>query len=83
MGNAAYFLSGNSGKYAKELAAMGFLEAEAKYALRVNKGNKTLAAEWLLIHGSPVGTVDTEMQRAIQASLLAESNQSQSRQRIK
>ena len=84
MGNAAYFLSGNSGKYAKELAAMGFLEAEARYALRVNKGNKARAAEWLLIHGSPVGTADAELQRAIQASLLAESNQSsKSRQRIK
>ena len=72
----------SSSKDAKELAAMGFLEAEARYALRVSKGNKAQAAEWLLIHGSPVGTADAEMQRAIQASLLAENNQSKSRQCI-
>jgi len=84
MGNAASFLSGNYSRAIRELAAMGFLEAEVRYALRVNKGNKAQAAEWLLIHGSPVGTADAELQRAIQASLLAENNQSsKSRQRIK
>ena len=82
--NAASSLSSNSSDArVSELAAMGFREAECRHALRVNNGDTTQAAEWLLIHGSPVGTADTELQRAIQASLLAENNQSQSRQRIK
>jgi len=93
--NAASSLSSNSSDArVSELAAMGFREAECRHALRVNNGDTTQAAEWLLIHGSPVGTAgnpitipeqsqdDAEMQRAIQASLAAES-QSKSRQRTK
>mmetsp|Transcript_24663 Transcript_24663/g.58544 ORF Transcript_24663/g.58544 Transcript_24663/m.58544 type:complete len:468 (-) Transcript_24663:429-1832(-) len=38
-----------------ELAAMGFREAEARHALRVNNGNMEAAAEWLLTNGHPVG----------------------------
>ena len=68
------------------LAAMGFREAEAMHALRVTGGDLTRATEWLLSHGSPVGSVgnpssttsrtvateDSELQRAIQASLMSE-----------
>jgi len=77
-----------------ELAAMGFREAEARHALRVANGDMQQATEWLLSHGSPVGTAgnpiaipeaasaastaatsfeDSEMQRAIQASLMTET----------
>lgn len=76
-----------------ELAAMGFREAEAMHALRISAGDMTRATEWLLSHGSPVGSVgnpigiemesttaataameieDSELQRAIQASLKTE-----------
>lgn len=85
--------SSNSGDTAdarvSELAAMGFREAEARHALRVANGDMTRATEWLLSHGSPVGTAgnpiaipestaataeeDSELQRAIQASLLIET----------
>lgn len=85
-----------------ELAAMGFRDSEARHALRVTNGNMTQATEWLLSHGSPVGTgtagnpitipespprtsaigsasttaaaiEDSELQRAIQASLMTEN----------
>jgi hypothetical protein len=80
-----------------ELAAMGFREAEARHALRVANGDMHQATEWLLSHGSPVGTAgnpitiseptaatttsasasatheDSELQRAIQASLMTEN----------
>lgn len=81
-----------------ELAAMGFREAEARHALRVANGDMQQATEWLLSHGSPVGTAgnpiaipeaarsatheDSEMQRAIQASLLTET-QTQNRNKNK
>jgi len=48
----------NSGEDARvsELAAMGFREAEAMHALRLVNGDMTRATEWLLSHGSPVGS---------------------------
>lgn len=80
-----------------QLAAMGFREAEAMHALRVAGGDLNRATEWLLTHGSPVGSAgnpiaippdtaaatavateatsaleDSELQRAIQASLMTE-----------
>jgi len=80
-----------------QLAAMGFREAEAMHALRVAGGDLNRATEWLLTHGSQVGSAgnpiatppdtatatavatettsaleDSELQRAIQASLMTE-----------
>lgn len=97
MSNAASTLSSNpEDARVSELAAMGFREAEARHAIRVANGDMARATEWLLSHGSPVGTAgnpitdmvestqqeDSELQRAIQASLMIENqNKNKERQR--
>lgn len=48
--------SGEGDSRVSELAAMGFREAEAMHALRLANGDMTRATEWLLSHGSPVGS---------------------------
>jgi hypothetical protein len=48
--------SGEDDSRVSELAAMGFREAEAMHALRLANGDMTRATEWLLSHGSPVGS---------------------------
>jgi len=77
-----------------ELSAMGFRQAEARHALRLANGDMNRATEWLLENGSSVTTTmipmstraattdkDSELQQAIQASLMSDNNNDNSRQR--
>lgn len=72
--NATSSLSNNSGDArVSELAAMGFREAEARHALRVANGDMAQATEWLLTHGSPVGTAGNPITIQEQSTAIGDS----------
>ena len=77
--NATSSITGDS--RVSELAAMGFREAEARHALRIANGDMTRATEWLLTHGSPVGTAQNPIEIADTATPAATSQEDAELQR--